>query len=227
MDKIKVLIVEDDPMVMEIHRNYIMSVKDFCVIATAYDGREALDIIKNNIPDLVILDIFMPRQDGIKTLHRIRKQKSGIDVIVVTASREPETVEKIMRFGAFDYVIKPFSFERLNSALESYKNYKGRIMEKEQDLTQEDIDGLISRSRYSKTASSLPKGLNTENMDKIMNVLENSDTGLSTDEVATVAGFSRVTAWRYLEYLLSSGTVTVHYVPHPNAGRPTKKYSLI
>jgi response regulator of citrate/malate metabolism len=100
-------------------------------------------------------------------------------------------------------------------------------MEKEQDLTQEDIDGLISRNRYSKTANSLPKGLNTENMDKIMNVLENSDTGLSTDEVATVAGFSRVTAWRYLEYLLSSGTVTVHYVPHPNAGRPTKKYSLI
>jgi len=227
MEKIQVLIVEDDPMVMEIHRNYIMSVKDFCVIATAYDGREALDIIKKNVPDLVILDIFMPRQDGIRTLHKIRKQKSDIDVIVVTASREPETVEKIMRFGAFDYIIKPFSFERLNSALESYKKYKDRLMEKEQNLTQEDIDGLISRNRYSKTVSSLPKGLNCESMNKIMKVLENSDTGMSTDEVATEAGFSRVTAWRYLEFLLSSDSVIVHYVPHPNAGRPTKKYSLI
>jgi len=227
MDKIKVLIVEDDPMVMEIHRNYIMSVEDFSIIGTAFNGKDALDIIKTATPDLVILDIFMPKLDGVNTLHKIRKQNSDIDVIVVTASREPETVEKIMRFGAFDYIIKPFSFERISSALESYKRFKGRISDRKQDLTQEDVDGLINRSRYRYSVSPLPKGLNIESMEKVIDVLKNSKKALSTDDVSSLTGFSRVTAWRYLEFLLSSGAVKVKYIPHPSAGRPSKKYSFL
>jgi two-component system response regulator DctR len=227
MDEIKVLIVEDDPMVMEIHKNYIISVEGFSVAGTACNGREALDLIKTIEPDLVILDIFMPKMDGVSTLHRIRKQNSDIDVIVVTASREPETVEDIMRFGAFDYIIKPFSFERISAALESYRRYKSRMKARGHDLSQEDVDGLINRSRYRHSVSHLPKGLNRESLERIVSVMKNSDQALSTDEVAELAGFSRVTAWRYLEYLLSSGAVKVKHVPHPNAGRPLKKYRFI
>lgn len=227
MDDIKVLIVEDDPMVMEIHKNYIISVEGFSIAGIACNGKVAMDLIKTIDPDLVILDIFMPKMDGVSTLHKIRKQNNDIDVIVVTASREPETVEDIMRFGAFDYIIKPFSFERISSALESYRRYKNRMSARGHDLSQEDVDGLINRSRYRHSVSDLPKGLNRESLDKIVSVMKNSSEALSTDEVASLAGFSRVTAWRYLEYLLSSGTVKVKNVPHPNAGRPLKKYSFI
>lgn len=227
MDDLKVLIVEDDPMVMEIHRNYIISVDGFSIAGTASNGREALDIIRTADPDLVILDIFMPKLDGVSTLHRIRKQNNDIDVIVVTASREPETVEDIMRFGAFDYIIKPFSFERISSALESYRRYKIRMRAREHDLSQEDVDGLINRSRYRYSVSSLPKGLNRDSLEKVTSVMKNSKEALSTDEVASLTGFSRVTAWRYLEYLLSSGAVKVKYIPHSSAGRPMKKYSFI
>ena len=227
MDDLKVLIVEDDPMVMEIHRNYIISVDGFSIAGTASNGREALDIIRSADPDLVILDIFMPKLDGVSTLHKIRRQNSDIDVIVVTASREPETVENIMRFGAFDYIIKPFSFERISSALESYKRYKVRMRARKKDLSQEDVDGLINRSRYRYSVSNLPKGLNRESLEKVTSVMKNSKESLSTDEVASLTGFSRVTAWRYLEYLLSTGAVKVRHIPHSSAGRPVKKYSFI
>lgn len=227
MDEIRVLIVEDDPMVMEIHRNYIIAVEGFCIAGTASNGREALDMIKITDPHLVILDIFMPKLDGIGTLHKIRRQNSDIDVIVVTASREPETVEDIMRFGAFDYIIKPFSFERISTALESYRRFKERIKTPKQSFSQNDVDGLINRSRYRYAISPLPKGLNSESLEKVASSIKNSPEGLSTDEVASLTGFSRVTAWRYLEYLVASGAVKVKHISRSNAGRPLKKYSFI
>jgi two-component system response regulator DctR len=227
MDEIKVLIVEDDPMVREIHKNYIISVEGFRVAGIASNGREALDIIRGATPDLVILDIFMPKLDGVSTLHRIRKQNKDIDVIVVTAAREAETVEEIMRFGAFDYIIKPFSFERISSALESYKRYREKMKTKKQDLSQEEVDGLINRNRHRHSLSPLPKGLNRSSLEKVTKAIRNSKEALSTDEVAALTDFSRVTAWRYLEFLVSSGAVMVKHVPHPNAGRPVKKYRFI
>lgn len=227
MHGIKVLIVEDDPMVMEIHKNYVTSVDGLNVIATASNGKEAMDIIDRTNPDLIILDIFMPEMDGISTLHRIRRQNKDIDVIVVTAAKESETVEDIIRFGAFDYIIKPFSFERISAALNSYKKYKAKMISKKQKLNQQDVDSLISRNRFISSSSPLPKGLNRESLKKITEAIKNTSEALSTDEIAALTGFSRVTAWRYMEFLVSSGTVKVKYIPHANAGRPLKKYSLI
>lgn len=227
MDDISILIVEDDPMVMEIHKNYILSVGGFCITGMASNGRDAMEIIQTTHPDLVILDIFMPKMDGVNTLHKMRRKKSDTDVIVVTAARESETVKEIMRFGAFDYIIKPFSFERIRAALESYKKFKTKVKSKKQDLSQEDVDGLIGRNRYHHALSPLPKGLNRDSLEKVTRVIRESSEPLSTDEVASLSGFSRVTAWRYLEFLVSSGALTVKHVPHPNAGRPLKKYRFI
>ncbi len=227
MAKIQVLIVEDDPMVMEIHKNYILSVEGFSLMRTAFNGKEALEIIKNSPPDLLILDIFMPKMGGIKTLHNIRRQNEAIDVVVVTAAKEVETVEEVMRLGPFDYIIKPFSFERIHATLQSYKKFKNKTKNKGRELSQEDVDKFIDRGRNYFSASSLPKGLNSANLQNVCGILEGSPEPLSTDEVAELAGFSRVTAWRYLEFLVSSGRVAVKHVPHCNAGRPIKKYSLI
>lgn len=71
----KVLLIEDDPMVQEVNKDFITTVKGVTVCATAGNGEEGMKLIKEEQPDLVILDVYMPKKDGIKTLQEIRKQK--------------------------------------------------------------------------------------------------------------------------------------------------------
>lgn len=111
MTYINVLVVEDDPMVAEIHQNFINSVDNFRVAGIVNNGLKALEFIERRPVRLVILDIFLPGLDGIATLEKIRERGENIDVIVVSASRDVSTVAKAIQAGAFDYIVKPFVFE--------------------------------------------------------------------------------------------------------------------
>lgn len=92
---IKVLLIEDDPMVQEVNKEFITGVSGFSVIATAADGDEGIRLIKDLRPGLVVLDVYMPKKDGIKTLQEIRKQKLEVDVIIVSAAKDKETIQLI------------------------------------------------------------------------------------------------------------------------------------
>lgn len=87
MTQIKVLLIEDDPMVQEVNREFIKSVPGFQVAAVAGNGEQGIQMIKDIRPDLVVLDVYMPKKDGVKTLQDIRKQKMQVDVIVISAAK--------------------------------------------------------------------------------------------------------------------------------------------
>src|SRR6185437_6414044 len=99
------------------NREFIESVKGFRVVAVASNGEEGITLVKKINPDLVILDIFMPKKDGIKTLQEFRKQQLASDVIVVSAAKDSETIKLMLQNGAMDYVIKPFKIQRIQQAL--------------------------------------------------------------------------------------------------------------
>ena len=116
----KVLIVEDDPMVAMINEQYIKRNKNFVIIGKCNDGASALDFLGNNDADLLILDVYMPKMDGFETLRRIRNKQITVDAIMVTAANDIESLEEALHLGIVDYLVKPFTFERFQMALEKY-----------------------------------------------------------------------------------------------------------
>ena len=119
-----VLIVEDDPMVAMINEQYVNRHKDFKVVGKCKDGELALSYIQENPVDLIILDVFMPRMNGFETLRELRKEHKSVDVIMVTAANDRESLEEALHLGIVDYLVKPFTFDRFKIALDKFISQK-------------------------------------------------------------------------------------------------------
>lgn len=220
---IRTVVVEDDPMVMEVNRQYIENVEGFKVVGTAETGTEAVELLRKAKPQLVILDIYLPDKNGLEALKEIRQANLPTDVILVTAVRDAETIQQVFRLGAVDYIIKPFKFERIKSALESYKSLVNKLDQK-QALSQEDID-QITTLKPQELSEQLPKGLTEVTMKQVMLYLLKHKNSLSAEEVAEGIGLARVTARRYLDHLEKTNKVELE-VQYGSVGRPINRYRI-
>ncbi|MDM5338343.1 response regulator [Fictibacillus enclensis] len=224
-NSIDVLLIEDDPMVLEINRAFIEKVSGFKVTGMAANGAEGLKKIKKLQPDLVVLDIYMPKQDGIHTIHEIRKQKSKVDVIVISAANDRQTIQTMLQQGAVDYIIKPFKFERIKQALERYKEYRLQL-NTQGEMSQKEVDALLSVATISeRKQEEIPKGLSQNTLMQIIGFLKDQSGGKSSEEVAEGVGIARVTARRYLEYLEKTGEIKLD-VQYGGVGRPINRYLM-
>lgn len=221
---ISVLLIEDDPMVQEVNKQFIQKVDGFTVIGIAGNGKEGIKLVRELKPKLVIIDIYMPNQDGLETLKQIRSEGHSIDVIAITAARDMETVCRVLQNGAFDYIMKPFKFERLQQSLKNYFLYHNQLKEKEK-LTQKDVDTMLLNNKFKNNSDDLdlPKGLNQVTLDKIIRFLQNQKEPISAEEVAEGIGIARVTARRYLDYLAKIQKVSID-VQYGSIGRPVNRY---
>lgn len=219
MNALRVVIVEDDPMVIEINRKVIDSCVGYLVVGTVQSGDEGLKMVKELKPELVILDIFMPQVNGIDFLKSMRRKGMEIDVIMVTASKNPGHLKEGMRYGVVDYIIKPFRLERLKSSLDNYRQHLQRI-EKKTHISQMDIDLRVVKSDVSE---GLPKGMSIYTMNMIKDYLHKKEGVATADEIADGVGLTRVTTRRYLEYLVMQGEMEMN-MEYGNIGRPLKKY---
>lgn len=110
----KVLVVDDDPDILNLLTHFWQG-KDRDV-RTARSGREALKLLAQEEPDLVILDVVMPEMDGWEVLRRIREQ-SQVPVIMLTGKDAPTDTAKGLLSGADDYVVKPFDLGELEARI--------------------------------------------------------------------------------------------------------------
>ncbi|MDM5296985.1 response regulator [Bacillus pumilus] len=222
MTQIKVLLIEDDPMVQQVNKEFMMSVPGFQVVAVAGNGEQGIQLIKEIRPDLVVLDVYMPKKDGVKTLQEIRKQKIQVDVIVISAAKDKETIGVMLQNGARDYIIKPFKFERMKESLESYKAFKSKICT-EAEFSQEMLDDIIRKPAVKQQETGLPKGLNVHTMTEIKTYMSLQEGAQSAEEVANALGIARVTARRYLDFLVKEGELKLD-MQYGGIGRPVNKY---
>lgn len=221
---IKVLIVEDDPMVAYLNEKYINSFPEFEIIDKVSNGEEALKILESKPCDLVILDIYMPKFNGLELLREVRRKFIKVDIIFITAAKEHDVIDQALKLGAIDYLVKPFEFERLKQALKNYLN-RYEVFSNKDSINQKDIDKLTNVD--SMDAHSLPKGLQEKTLSKIMKVmLDNNQQYLSADEIAELVGISRVTVRRYLEYEESIGVLECE-IKYGSVGRPSYVYKMI
>ena len=157
------LIVDDDD-----HTRTLL--KDLCEstgyrVTCAEDGQEGLDRISDGRPDLVLLDLMMPRRDGFSVLRTVRENTawSDLPIILLTAMGDMDGKIKGMELGADDYVTKPFKLvelqTRMNSAL-MVREYRRRLMAAEEELAHlRALDPLTGAGTYSQLKASLDSEL--------------------------------------------------------------------
>ena len=111
----RVLVVDDEPDAVELLQEFLTA-KGYEVL-TASDGEEALRKVKEERPHVILLDVRMPRMNGLEVLKRVRAMDHEVGVIMVTAVNEEETGRQALQLGAFDYITKPLDFTYLERSL--------------------------------------------------------------------------------------------------------------
>lgn len=228
--KIRVLIIEDDFRVAEINRSLVERVADFEVDGVVKSGDEAIAFLQNSSrkPDLILLDVFIPDRSGHELLHELHSDFPKIDIIMLTAASETETVREAMRAGIFDYVLKPVDFGRFEQSLGRYREQKELFAEKD-EMEQRDIDKLLgvvqNRSAVSiQPEGSFPKGIDPLTLVKMLDFLNSAPaSGVTAMEAGNAVGVSRSTSRRYLEYLVSTGEAKAK-LNYGEIGRPERRY---
>lgn len=220
-------IVEDDPMVAQINRRYLQQFSDFKIDGIFDNGRDALEYVRENQPDLVILDVYMPIVSGIELLSRLRGENIKSAVIMVTAATEMSVVEEALRMGIVDYLVKPFSFQRFQEAIQKYL-VKVNLLKSNTTADQTVVDQLLNNEPMSfrPDQSELRKGLCQNTLTSLYNCLKEQACEKQTCEsISSRAGLSKVTVRRYLNYLIETGLV-FSSIDYETGGRPRVLYRL-
>ena len=131
------LIVDDEPFILQ-SLSGILSDEGF-EVSTASNGYEALKLIEEQSPDLVLLDIWMPGLDGIETLKEIKKNNSHIQVIIITGHGTIETAVKATKLGAFDLIEKPLSIDKVIVTINNALNFR-RLEEENRYLRRKTLE---------------------------------------------------------------------------------------
>ncbi len=219
---IRVMIVEDDPMVARINAEYVRRVEGFTVCAEAPSGRDALDVLGAGTKvDLIILDVYMPRMNGVEFLEALRRDYASIDVIFVTAAKERQIIRRGLELGAIDYLIKPFSFERIRTALARYR-LRHKMLTETETMSQAELDRFLGAAPPE--AAGLPKGISGMTLERVRDAAAAyGESELDLREMHNRLNLSLVTLRLYLDYMVEQG-VLVKETRYGAVGRPTFVY---
>lgn len=225
---IRVLIVEDEPLIAEAHRTYVERIPGFTPIAVAHTGREAMrataDAAAEGAPvDLVLMDIGLPDASGLDVAAAMTGLAPRPDVIAITSARDLALVRTAVSYGVVLYLLKPFTFAAFRDKLERYREFRAALPAGEAAISQQDIDRALGALRTPDQRTTAPKGVAPHTLDEISRAVRAAPDGITAADTATTVGVSRITAWRYLEKLAEDGLVT-RRSDYGRAGRPKTRY---
>jgi response regulator of citrate/malate metabolism len=224
MDNLSVVIAEDDAKIATIQSHFIDKIDGFEVVGignTIAESEEMIDVFQ---PDLVLLDVFFPDGSGIDLLWKIRRSYKNMDVVFITAAKEVETLQNAIRGGAFDYILKPMVFSRFQSTLENILEHRNKL-KRITRLDQANVDKIIHPANEPvQVEERIPKSIDPLTLEKVEEEVKKlDDQGTNAETLGLQLGISRTTARRYLEFLVSAGTVKPSLV-YGSVGRPERLY---
>ena len=197
----KILVVDDDLNICELLKLYLEN--DGYVVYTANDGKQAVDMFKNKTPDLVLLDIMLPKMDGWQVCREIRKT-SGVPIIMLTA--KGETFDKVLglELGAYDYVVKPFDTKevmaRVKAVLRRTKGDSEATEDKKKTVIYDNLE--INIQNYEMKVKGVPVDTPPKELELIYHFASNPNRVYTRDQLLDeVWGF---------DYYGDSRTVDVH-----------------
>lgn len=219
---INVLIVEDDPMVAELNKKYLSMISGFKLVGQVRNGEDALHFIHDNPVSLLLLDVYMPKLNGLELLQHIRISYPNIDIIMVTAACDSSSIQDALRLGVIDYMVKPFTFKRFRTALITYQE-RLRLLNSSEILDQKQLDNRIF-SQVIAPSNDLPKGVEQNTLQAVRKLIENYDTDFAMSDLVQLSTLSRISLKKYINYLEESGEI-VSYLNYLSVGRPVRRYS--
>ena len=218
----RTVIVEDDPLIASINQTFLGRDPRFSLSAIFHTGQDALPWLRVHPVELLILDVYMPRMSGLELLRELRAEEITLDVVMVTAANDSRTVDALLKLGVVDYLVKPFTAQRFQQALDAFVRQR-EAMTSHASVSQEDLDALLSNSR---SATPIPKGLQPGTLARIRDCLaQATGEGCTCEALAEHVGLSSVTVRRYLTYLVGRGEA-VSRINYDTGGRPSLLYHL-
>ena len=223
---IGVLVVEDEALALDALLEFVNRIPGFEATGHARTGIDALHWLAVSPVDLVLLDIYLPDITGLEVLRRVRGAGNTVDIIAVTRARDIDVVQAAVSYGVTQYLVKPFTFNGVRQRLERYQAYRTRRLEHSLLVAQQDIDHLLRDLKFTGEDTALPKGISQETLRAVIAAVRSrrGGGGVSAAEVATMLGASRITARRYLEYLVEAGLIH-RQARYQGVGRPELEYA--
>jgi NarL family two-component system response regulator LiaR len=186
-NKIKVMLVDDHEMVRRGLSTYLIVTPDIEVVAEAKDGIEALDACARIDPDVILMDLVMPRMDGIEAIRLIGQRFPDIRVIALTSFHEKEMVQEALRAGAAGYLLKNVTGDELATAVRTVASGKHTLSP---EVAQVIIHGATQPQ------------LGDDLTEREREVLELLVEGLSNPKIAERLTISRATARAHVSNIL-------------------------
>ena len=223
---IRTLIVDDDFMVARVHAGFVAALDGFEVVGTASSGTDAIAAVERLRPDLVLLDVYLPDMTGLEVLRRLRAEGVPVDVVVISAARDVESIRSALHGGVLHYLVKPFDRRTFEDRLREYAAVRADLAALDQ-ARQADVDRVFAGARGGgRPVPSTPKGIAPETLELVREVLGAAGSdGLSATECSEHTGLARVSARRYLEQLVAQEEADVRQ-RYGTAGRPERRFTL-
>lgn len=220
---IRVLLVEDEERVAALHTAYVEKINGFSLAASAGTVDEAIAVIEKQPIDLILLDIFMPGSHGLSLLPYLREKEKEIDVIIISAASDMERVQRALRHGAVDYLIKPFEFTRFEEALNHYRD-KQAFMKESRQISQAELDRQLLGRGEQHVPEDIPKGLTKATLNQVWEEIQKIEDAFSTEDIVKKVGISGVSARKYLKFLADIDVLEVKVV-YGTVGRPVYQHT--
>ena len=195
----QVIIIEDDPMVAAIDKQYVEADSQFRVVRTFKRGGEALAHLPELKADLIILDYYTPGMNGTEFVDQLHTLGESPFIIAVTSANDTHIVQGLLARGVLDYLVKPFQFPRFRQALDRFRE-------------------------AVPPGTPLDKGVNFSTLSRIRRFFdENPEHFFTSEQIAEHVGLSRITVRRYVNYMVDQGEITSS-IDYQTGGRPSIRY---
>ncbi len=151
--KCKILVVDDNPANIDILIEFL----DGYDVRAALDGKSALESVKDEVPDLIFLDITMPEMDGFEVCRRLKSSSrtASIPIIFLSANSDDSTIVKGFELGGVDYIVKPYNVKEVIARLHTHLKLQHAIRKLDKLAYTDDLTSLANRRRFFKVLDKL------------------------------------------------------------------------
>lgn len=196
---IKVLIADDQALIRKSLQIILSAHQDIEVVGTVGDGEEVLDFLKSSLPDIIIMDIRMPRLDGLLCTKSVKEKYPNVKIIILTTFDDDDFIFSALKYGASGYILKGASTEELYQAILTV--HKGGAMINPNIATK--VFKLFSQMAQSNFAISVEENQVDDLSQTEWRIIQQVGFGISNKEIAARLFLSEGTIRNYLSAILS------------------------